>query len=535
MNKYILAPNVKFENNCVYTAVSDIVEGSVFDTSRTYDRGFLSVHDNNRGYLDVAFNLCGLRNVTLDFNGATLFLRGRIQPFIIDDCENITIRNVTVEYDRSFFTEFDIISNENGELRMSPKAKFPYRVENGYLIPYSETWENRDLNRGGMFLQTYDTQSGDGRGAIVVVIGEEIIRDETPPCTVLHLKVRENNGDVILYGDDIPHNWDLGMTAVLSHEMRDKSSVFIRRSRNIKIENYRILNGAGMGIIAMYTENLTLDALKLYHDGRSHGLATNAADAVHLAACKGKITIKNSVFENMTDDAVNIHTNFVSVLSGDENKIRVLKNPASHCLDAYFQKHGTGDIIAVYNGNTMEKKDEYCLTGCRIIGDCETELIADHDVGKINAGDLIENLSTQPELYITDCVFGKANSHLRIQTRGKTVIENCRCSLPVLLTGDTNYWYEASPVNDMTVCGCEFKGNGRIIPSPEFTPTAKAPYYHSGVKIIKNSFETNEPINAYGTDEILFEKNINSCFRDMRIVLKSCGKCVSDNCEVIRQ
>lgn len=57
----------------------------------------------------VAFFLQNKENVTLDFNGATLFLHGKIQPFILDDCKKITIKNVKVEYSRPPFSEGEIV------------------------------------------------------------------------------------------------------------------------------------------------------------------------------------------------------------------------------------------------------------------------------------------------------------------------------------------------------------------------------------------------------------------------------------------
>ena len=52
--------------------------------------------------MGVAFYLKGIKNVSLDFCGATVFLHGKIQPFLLDECENVTIKNCVVEYDRAF-------------------------------------------------------------------------------------------------------------------------------------------------------------------------------------------------------------------------------------------------------------------------------------------------------------------------------------------------------------------------------------------------------------------------------------------------
>ena len=59
--------------------------------------------------LTAAFILKDLKDVTLDFGGAELVFHGKIVPFILDGCENVTIRNCTIDYDRPFYTEAHIL------------------------------------------------------------------------------------------------------------------------------------------------------------------------------------------------------------------------------------------------------------------------------------------------------------------------------------------------------------------------------------------------------------------------------------------
>lgn len=534
MNNKIFNINETIISDTYYSAKQVQYDIYLRDTIRIEDKIFLSISDTNDGFLNVAFHLHGLKNVTLDFNGAILTLHGRIQPFIIDKCENVTIKNLIVEYDRSFFSEFDIISNDNGHLKIRPKEKFPCSVENGYLIPYSETWENNNLNNMTMFLQVFDSVTREGVDLIVVAIGEKIISFETPPCTPIELKVKEDEGDIVLSGN-IPQKWKAGMTAVIAHEQRDKTGISICRSKDISLENYRILNGAGMGIFGIYTENLYINGLKLYHDNLSHGIITNAADAIHLVSCFGTIRIENSIIEGMVDDALNVHGNFYLTKAASENRIQAYKSTESHFLNAHCQMFDIGDMIAVYNAHTTEIKTTFIIKNITLTGDYAVEIETDKLTNVVTAGDIIENLSAQPELTIKNCKFGKSNTHLRIQTRGKSFIENCESSLPILLTGDLNYWYEASPVNDLTIRFCRFIGERadiRII--SECNPVPNAPYYHSGIKIINNVFDVQTALMARNADNITYIHNRRSgANATTKIELSSCGEADTD-CETVR-
>ena len=147
--------NTKFESNTYYTFEKKDCDIYLEDTERVTDKKYLIMAEVNRGYLDTAFYLKGLKNVTLDFDGAMIVCHGRIQPFILDECENITVKNVIVAYERAFYSEFEVISNNGKELKFAGKEKFPFRVENNELIPYGENWEDRDLDKKCMFLQGF--------------------------------------------------------------------------------------------------------------------------------------------------------------------------------------------------------------------------------------------------------------------------------------------------------------------------------------------------------------------------------------------
>lgn len=508
MKREILSVGTKWESNTVYEYCGSRLDVNEDETVCLDSDFYLSFSERNHGCLRTAFYLCGLKNVTLDFGGAILTLHGRIQPFVIDECENVTIKNVTVEYERSFHTEFEIIDRRGEELYLRPLEKFPCRVENGYLIPYGRHRENRDLNKGDMFLQVFDTQTCDGRGLTVGVIGEEIVEGETPPCVVEHFRVREEGDAVVLTGK-FPENWDNTMTIILSHEMRDVSSIYLCRSVGVTISDYRILNGAGMGVLGMYTRDITVERMMLRRDGLSHGVIANVADAVHLIACSGSIVLRDSVFEGMVDDALNVHSNYVEVEEADGNVLKIHRHKESHYIDANFKLFGAGDVISVQRGVTMEERGTAVIKDIRVTDKYHLEFTVDRQIAA-ESGDTVENLSTQPELTIENCVFDKANSHLRIQTRGKSRVRRCRIALPLLLTGDKNYWRESSPVCDLVIEDCDFIGpRGEIRVCPEgFEYTDSVPFYHSNVSVIGCRFDKPDAIDAIFTDNITLRDNI---------------------------
>ena len=320
---------------------------------------------------------------------------------------------------------------------------------------------------------------------------------------------------------------------MIAHESRSLSNVFASDSKNIRIENYRILCGRGMGIFTYRVENITLDGFCLTHDEKSPCLMANGADAVHSFGTSGTFEIRNSVFEGMIDDAINIHSNFRTVARIEGNLL--YSNRASCELPAN-ELYRKGDVIAIYRGRTMEEVARYQIAEIEVISRDLCKFTLDRPAEQHEEGDLIESLTANCDVTIENCVFGKANTHLRLQSRGKFVIRNCETELPLLLSGDASYWFESGPLTDLTVENCRFVGDrANIRLASEVFPSEAAPYYHKNLKILNCAFDTDVPLEGACSDGIVFRGNTSRLGNSMTLKLTNCGSVDADNCTVERK
>lgn len=531
--------STKFESNTHYLFDGKALAVNLSDTKHLEEKIYRAIYPSEKTWLDTAIYLKDLSDVILDFGGATLLLKDdTIQPFVLDGCKNVTIKNVIIEYERSLMNEMDIVDIKDGEIwcKQTEKQKkhFPIKVENGCLIPLSNGKEYVNELKEPKFFNSYDKNTQECKKMHLVRIGTDLphIPREKFPFDYF-VFVAEQRGEYIVLKGDVPKNMISDVTCAISHTNRDVSSCFIIRSKDICLENFRILNGAGMGILGMYSENITLDGVKYCFDELSHGIATNAADAVHLISCFGQVKIINSVFEGMKDDALNIHGNYYTVLSTEGNVIHTRLNTdiqANPGVNAYFKMFDKGDKIAIYNGGTTLNKGTLTVEKAEILGDFTTDLYVSGDLSDLEAGDTIENLSIQADLWVKNCRFGKAGTNLRLQTRGKILFEDCECSLLIALTGDKNYWFEGSPVTDLTIRNCRFVGRrAYIYAMPEFTVRDESPYYHSGIKIINNSFDNAVALNLSYCDDVIFEGNVNTAGLQFENKFNNCGRITESN------
>lgn len=501
------------------------------DAVRVGDPRYVALRANCKEEFDAFVVLKDKKNVTLDFGGAVIVMHAAIQPFLIDSCENVTIRNCSVTYKRPPYTEALITEAGDGFVRLRLNENCPCRVEDGKLVPYSESWENRGLNRRGCFFQVFDAETREGCGLHLGVTGNTPELDPDWPYRPLAFTAEEDGGDVVLRGP-VPDFYRPGRVLVIAHENRSLSTVFAVDTKNLTLENFRILSGWGMGFYSYRAENVTLDGFRLTRDASSPCVVANSADAVHTFGTSGCFVIKNSVFEGMIDDALNVHSNFRTVDHVRDNEIY---SRLASCEAQADDLYRVGDVIAVYRGKTMEESARYTVTGIEKAGDGLKKFTVDRPVEDHAEGDLIECLTSNCDLTVENCTFGKANSHLRLQTRGRIVMRDCDFELPVDLTGDASFWFESGPVTDLTIQNCRFKGRrGQIRFKSEILSTEAAPYYHRNVKIIDNVFDTETPVVGGYADGIVFRGNRNSAGLPMTLKLTNCGSVDAPDCRVER-
>ncbi|MBQ9480741.1 MAG: hypothetical protein IJU84_01090 [Clostridia bacterium] len=500
-----LKTGMDFEDDTCYVFHGETFEVTKKNTVKIRDKRYFCTESTYSDHHDTAFFIEGKKNVTIDFGGATLLLRGAIQPFIFSGCENFTLKNVTIRYDRSYVTEMVVTETGEGYFKAKIGDKFPCIIEGGKIMPYGTGWIEKTIHEAPVFLQEFDKDTGRGVSWPVVSIGSGKDSVTLGWGDVVCGFSAERQGDEVLFkGKRVPP-YKKGNVLALTSGNRDISAVTVYDCKDAHISDCRIINGLGMGILPFYTENIYIDGLKMFCDEKSDGLISNAADGIHAVACYGKFVLKNSVIEGTIDDALNIHGNYFTFVSAEGNAMTV-KNAGK--INAENKVFGKGDRIRLHRGHTLDSGGEYRITEIEHIQDKLYKFILDRLVGAHAEGDLVENLSAQPEIYISDCRFAKANTHLRFQSGKKTVIENCESELDMLFTGDTNYWFESSPVKDVTIENVRFlRETAGVVSIPEFRSSEKSPYYHSGIVVKNCFFQSKNAVYARYTGLIGFYGN----------------------------
>ena len=481
---------------------------------------YISNHDQDNPKT-IGFNMKDLENVTLDGGGAEFLFHGRMLPMVLSGSKNVTLKNFSIDFANPHIAQVKVIENDTKNktitYEIAPWVK--YRIDNGTLVVYGDSWEH--------------TPSW----GIAFEEGTKRIIYRTSDIGLGVNKIEEIADRVIKAPWDNPRVVAGSVVAMRSWK-RPTPGIFLQYNKNTQLENITIHYAEGMGLLAQLCENITLEkfnvALKGENDPRYF---TTQADATHFSGCKGQIISKNGLYENMMDDAINIHGTYLKIISKvASNKI---VGRYMHGQAWGFDWGYEGDKVQFVNSKTMELigdinavKSIKPLDKPTQLGAREFEIVFEKDLDEgINDKSVfgVENLEWTPEVVFSGNTIrnNRARGTL-FSTPKRTIIENNlfdhTSGSAILLCGDCNGWFETGACREVIIkknkfissLTNEFQFTNAIISIYPEIPDLKnqIKYFHGGkdfpgVVIEDNYFETfdNPIVYAKSLDGLVFRNN----------------------------
>ncbi len=471
-------------------------------------------HDN--GYRNFAFPFIGMQNIEIDGGGSDFIFHGQIIPFLIEKSSNITINNLNIDWEVPFYVEGEIINsnNENSsiDVRMTPGFN-NYVIQGNRMIIKGEGWEEYFLGENICFnpvTKAVQYRNDDwhtiprpnNMDIHATKIDRDVVRlkskfvQKTPPV-----------GSIITFKGYFGSN-------------RHSPAFHLTDSKNVEMSGVNIYHAGGMGVIVEKTENVHLDRVNVMRRPGSNRILSAMADATHFSNCKGKVIIENCLFENMLDDACNMHGTYTKVeqLVDDYTVIARL----SHRQQYGFKFAEAGDSVQVVGGRDLLPKSKVKITEVTVINHQYSKFRFDQPInGIIGLGDGLENTDWYPEfIFRNNIVRNNRARSILISSPEKVLVEGNTFSSQmtgILFEGDMEHWFESGAVKDVTIRNNTFLdgayGGGaphvtiRINPRLEEINPEKA--YERNIIIENNTFKTfgDGLLKAVSVDNLQFINN----------------------------
>ncbi|MCR5783417.1 MAG: right-handed parallel beta-helix repeat-containing protein, partial [Clostridia bacterium] len=486
--------------------------------------------ENPDGGRNVAVFLKDIRDVTIDGNGAVILIHGKMTPFLFDNCVNITVRDLTVDYACPTMTEFTVMSSENGvcELRFLPECLF--RVDGNRLFFRGET--------GPDGLPYWEDEScGDHRFAKIYDPGSDTYGDYNK--NLLSFSSIEQTGERILRvvfaeAGAAPR---AGQSVQTRNIIRDQTGALFQRCRDLRFEDLRIKFMHGLGMTAQFCENVSYLNCD-FTPGEGRRIASTA-DFFQFSGCRGRILIENCRARGAQDDYVNVHGTHLRIIGIDPDT-RSMTVRFMHKETWGIQAFAPGDRLEFIRRETLLPYVETVVAAYEKLNDTDILLRLDRPLPEsvIPGEDVVENATWTPDLTVRGCDFGATwGRGVLCTTRGRVVIENnrfCHLSAPVLVVeDDCNFWFESGYTRDITfrnneVTGCNCGGSydgAAICFAPKILRHTDGEYVHGRLTVTGNTFR-----EAFGGQHLISlesvgEAEITGNYSDAPLAVSSgyCG------------
>lgn len=487
-----------------------------FKSKYAYQKEYY-MSNNDYSLKSIIFPLFDRKELTIDGGGSDFIMHGEVLPFVLDRCDNITLKHFSVDYIRPFFSQARIIASGNGYTDLEfDTDQYPFKIENEaitFVGHNNETYPDSEL----IFLVTeFDIHTG----GPTAYNGVYIIRFPNV-STPAHLEgltkdIRAEQRSVNrirLHGID---NHQAGNYWTATHARRDYPGIFINESKDTLLQDINLYHAPSMGVMGQVSENITLERVHTIVRPESNRCISVNVDSTHFVNCSGQINLYDCTFTNMMDDAGNFHGNYT--------KVDKIINPHTllvrfgHSMQKGVMIYKPGDTIHFVAPSTLQTYAVHTVRQAEwLSGDYVRIEMEEALPDKLAIGDAVENYSRMPSVHIKGCVSGNNRPRgFLIATNRKVLIEDCmfyNMWFGIQMTGDAGAWCESGPVKDVTIRNNYFRNasyvGGAAIAVTPHVPVKENNYYHSGIKIEDNTFELHDKrfLHARNSKNIEFRNN----------------------------
>lgn len=448
-----------------------------------------SEEENPDQVKNIGLWLKGLKNVTIDGKGAHIITHGEVTSFVVDQCENIKFKNLTISAADPTVPELTVVDvgERHMTVRIHPQSK--YIIEDGKFAFVGENWQ---LTQG--IAQTYDP-------------GRDITWRSWSPLPGLR-KAIELEPNLLRFVYDKSPQAKPGMVFQMRDGYRDQVCGLIQYSKNITLEDMHLAFLGNFGLVGQMSENITYRNLTFEPEAGSGRTCSGFADFVQMSGCKGTLLIENSRFSGAHDDPINIHGTHLVVkefISSDKLLVRYM-----HPQTYGFQSFLPGDEIEFIDSHSLMPVAASKVKNAEMKSEREIIITLNKPVPPRirEARELVvENVTYTPEVIIRNNYFARVPTRgILVSTRRKVVVEKntfFRMQMSgILIADDARSWFESGMVRDVTIRDNNFIecGSPVILIAPE--NDRNEGFVHQNITIENNRFQLvgSEAVSAKSVD-----------------------------------
>jgi hypothetical protein len=454
-----------------------------------------------------------LKNVVIDGGGSEFIFHGNMQIVNMDKCENILLKNFSVDWDQPFIYQGKYVNATDNYIDLEfDKDQYKYVIENNKFYLTGEGWKAEptgyfnlfDRNTKEILYQTHDGNNS----RLFTSKAEEI-----------------SPGIVRFYGTpDIKPPKGTFTTLMAGRYMT--TGIDLSHCKGVCLKDITVYHALSLGVYGVWSENITLDNTNMTINESKGRVFSIIADGFHFSNCKGLIKVVNCAHTGAMDDFINVHGRYTKIDSLISNNAVIASNNRDE-EDA----GAPGDEIWFVNPGLCQRSDVRVIQSVERLGENISKITFTSPLPKeVKKGDCMENKTWTADLEIRNCRILKQNRArgILVTTPEKVTIEDNyfrSAGTAILIEGDMNYWFESGANRDVTIRNNVFEdcltsgnitgsglewGEAIITITPSHRPqTDKDEPYHQNIHIENNVFKTFDTplVHARSVRGLTFKNN----------------------------
>lgn len=379
-------------------------------------------------------DLSGCRDLIIEGYGARLICAGWMEPLSIDQCQNITVKGLTIDYLRKPYSVGTVVDAGAGY----------YDVEFPARYPVNAAMPSPRIYRYSIAKARFEGDGWDCDRKEVVA------------------------GQIIRFYNDQPE-LPAGTTICVWHGFHFRPAILINESANTALLDVTIHSQPGMGIVGHRSENIRLERLRIVPEAGEY-LSVNT-DATHFTSCKGDLLLEGCQFEGQGDDSLNVHNYYYTILGRRGNTCEIAVTDA----DAHAQVldyPDPSDILELVDAETLSAVRTYRVVSVENHPDqWQSTLVLDADLPEATdaANFYLINTTRLPKLRFLNChVRNHRSRGVLIKTR-QALVEGCTfdgCTGMAVHIAAEGGWHEGPASAQVTIrnnrmlrCGWAMRGS----------------------------------------------------------------------------
>ncbi|MCF8378997.1 MAG: hypothetical protein K9H49_05420 [Bacteroidales bacterium] len=504
---------------------------------------YCNITNHDDGIRYTPFPIIDFSDIEIEADSAEFIFHGIILPFIIDNSENVKLSGFSIDWEVPLYSQVKVIATDesNHTFDIEIDQASPYGIRNGELIFFKEgyehnleraicwnpetmavaynTWAVTPLTLGEpavvRFLDTLEYQPSNGIGTLLQ--GSWFPLRELQNCLIAE---ELQPGVVRLSGQkkELPRKGIMIVSKGQNGINRLAPAIHIRNAKDVVISEVTVHHAGGMGLVAERSENIFLNHFNVALKNGSGRMLTTTADATHFNNCRGLIRISDCLFENMLDDAANIHG--VYGIVEDIIDTRTLGILMGHFQQLGFDFVAPGDQIGFIEEGTsfFPFANSEVSSIQKINGTYYIIKFNEAFDPAVKKGILLDNLDWYPEVeFVNNIVRNNRARGLLINTRKKTTCEgNYFSPMDEAISFHFNFggdWYESGFSDEVIIrnnffADCSYAGRERAVINFSGDESQDT-FIFKKIVIENNKFKTFDPflMNPVKVDTLIVRNN----------------------------